>query len=68
MKNIVKKFNVDNSQDTKFIYNFQQKLPQQLPLSIEDHWNQMKNAIISSCKDTIGFKTKTNQNWFDKND
>ena len=71
-QNNVKKFNVDTLQDISHVQKFQQKLqeqlPQQIPPSVEEHWNQLKSAVITSCKETIGFKTKKNQDWFDDND
>lgn len=69
---IVKKFNVDNFQYTKVLHNFHRKLPdvlaEQLPSPTEDNWEQLKNVIITSCKDTLGFKTERNQDWVDGND
>ncbi len=33
-----------------------------------EHWDQMKNAIIVTCRETLGTKKKRHQDWFDDND
>ena len=71
-QNTIKKFNVEALQDITRVRKFQQKLqeqlPQQIPSSVDEHWNQLKNAIITSCKEAIGLKNKKHQDWFDEND
>ena len=71
-QNTIKKFNVEVLQDITRVQKLQQKLqgqlPQQFPISVDEHWNQLKNAIITSCKEAIGFKIKKRQDWFDEND
>ena len=71
-QNTIKKFNVEALQDITRVQKLQQKLqgqlPQQIPSSVDEHWNQLKNAIITFCKEAIGFKIKNHQDWFDEND
>ena len=72
MDNVIKKFNVDKFQNTKVIQNFKKKLLdkllQSLPSSVEDDWDKLNNAIITSGIHTLWFKTKKHQEWFDNND
>ena len=71
-QNTIKKFIVEALQDITRVQKLQQKLqgqlPQQIPSSVDEHWNQLKNSIITSCKEAIGFKIKKHQDWFDVND
>lgn len=43
-------------------------LSEQLPSPTEDNREHLKNVIITSCKDTLGFKTWRNQDWVDDSD
>ncbi|XP_076067687.1 uncharacterized protein LOC143040480 [Oratosquilla oratoria] len=70
-----KKINVDSLQDAEKVEKLRQTLHeklsrQEVKLStpIEEHWNQLKVAILDTCKETIGYKTKKHQEWFDEND
>ena len=41
-------------------------LPTNAP--VEDRWITLRDAIAAAAKETIGFKRKKNQDWFDEND
>ncbi|XP_076031048.1 uncharacterized protein LOC143019264 [Oratosquilla oratoria] len=74
-QNSTKKFNVDSLQDAEKVEKLRQTLyeklsRQKVKLStpIEEHWNQLKVAILDTCKESIGYKTKKHQDCFDEND
>ena len=71
-KNSVKKFNLTPFEDRNLTKMFQQKLgeklPETIPSSVKEHWDQLKTAITSTCTDTLGTKKRKHQDWFDDND
>ncbi|XP_036389460.1 deleted in malignant brain tumors 1 protein-like [Megalops cyprinoides] len=44
------------------------ELPKQYPAHTETHWDMLRSAIIDTCKNILGYKTKKHQDWFDEND
>ena len=71
--NDIKKFNTEAMQDSSCRERFQECLQQELQrrqptLSVQDDWNQLKEAIVTTCKETIGLKKKEHQDWFDETD
>ena len=71
--NNIKKFNTKALQDSRFRERFQERLQQELQrrqptLSVQDDWNRLKEAIVTTCKETIGLNKKKHQDWFDEND
>nr|XP_025033719.1 uncharacterized protein LOC112543537 [Pelodiscus sinensis] len=45
----------------------EEKIPSEFPEEIEEHWSQLKAAIINTCDETIGYHTRQHQDWFDEN-
>ncbi|XP_076043761.1 uncharacterized protein LOC143026864 [Oratosquilla oratoria] len=71
-ENRAKKFNIDALQDPRTRVAFQQRLLVNLQNKTPDHlveenWNQLKEAIITTCEETIGRKKRKHQDCFNDN-
>lgn len=71
--NRMRKFNTDALQDLRTRDTFQQCLRDKLHLrspsdTIQEDWNLLKEAIITTCEKTIGRKKRKHKDWFDDND
>ena len=66
------KFDVESLQDQSNKLDFQQHLARNLdqdyPPDVVDHWSKLKEAIITTCEETVGVKKYKHQDWFDQND
>lgn len=66
------KFNTDSLGDTKRVQELQktlhERLPEEYPEDVEEHWQTLKTILLDTCKDTLGYKTRKHQDWFDDND
>ncbi|XP_064115187.1 uncharacterized protein LOC135221312 [Macrobrachium nipponense] len=66
------KFNVDSFKNDSNKLELQRcltnKLEQEYPPNIVDHWSKFKDSIIIACKESVGLKKYEHQDWFDQND
>ncbi|XP_064080601.1 uncharacterized protein LOC135197466 [Macrobrachium nipponense] len=66
------KFNVDSLKNDSNKLELQRclanKLEQEYPPNIVDHWSKFKDSVISACKESVGLKKYEHQDWFDQND
>ena len=71
-KHIRRKINTELLQSPEVLANLQQSLRQSLQSvssdGVKENWEELKLAIIQSCEENIGYKTKKHQDWFDEND
>ncbi|KAL2084419.1 hypothetical protein ACEWY4_019937 [Coilia grayii] len=66
------KFNTDSLGDINKVQQLQntllEKLPNEFPEDVKAHWKALKTTLLDTCKDTLGYKTRKHQDWFDDND
>ncbi|XP_060759866.1 uncharacterized protein LOC132870238 [Neoarius graeffei] len=66
------KFNIDSLGDTERVQQLQktllERLPEEYPEDVEEHWKTLKTILLETCMDTLGYKTRKHQDWFDNND
>ena len=76
MKRVGKKlkrpiYNTGALQNTATKVQFQQTLAVNLldeySQDIMEHWDEIRNAVNESCKETIGLRAHGNEDWFDEN-
>lgn len=65
-------FDVEKLKNPEIKQQFQQalanNLPQVYPENVKDHWSRLKEVIHSTCQETLGYRVKKHQDWFDEND
>ncbi|XP_064117589.1 craniofacial development protein 2-like [Macrobrachium nipponense] len=66
------KFNVDSLKNDSNKLELQlclaNKLEQEYPPNIVDHWSKFKDSVNSACKESVGLKKYKHQDWFDQKD
>lgn len=45
-----------------------ERLPKEYPEDVEEHWEALKITLLETSRDTVGYKTRKHQDWFDEND
>lgn len=44
------------------------RLSEVYPEDVEEHWKTLKTTLLEASRDTIGYKPRKHQDWFDDND
>ncbi|KAK3869746.1 hypothetical protein Pcinc_024974 [Petrolisthes cinctipes] len=68
-----RRFDCDKLRNPQLAQNFREACERHLvdpvdQASVEDHWITLRDAMTRAAEETIGFDSKKNQDWFDKND
>ena len=70
-KNAQRRLNLDslNEAATQQLLqdSFGERLQQEYPDNIKEHWGFLKSTILDSCKTTLGYQSRKHQDWFDVN-
>nr|AOE48155.1 hypothetical protein [Eumigus monticolus] len=71
-KSCRRKFDTEKLDNSEYISQYRellhQALPKEYPPDVTQHWKSLKATIQDSCRETLGYKTRKHQDWFDEND